>query len=631
MPTGTWRGAYSATTTYKTGDTVVPAGGGSGSPIYIGAIDNNLNHPLGTNRYWQQAPNVTWDGSSKKYYDKITVAFYAARAYILGNSTGTTVRFGPGYWPTQLKLEQLNQSLYGVSISGDGVTTSYIVDNTGDKLHATLSSPGVASGTFVTFNLNNFTVISDYQASSCGQFWGVNQPMWTNINCVSPADGADAYWVLGDAKDFGHHGFYGGTLTNVFVSGPSKPSTTALITAKLVSGSVDPASITIPNHGAGYCNTTHCYTWINFYVPGGCAIQPTGKPTITNGTIASVAMTNNGSKCVGTELDVQTATVAPIRVGVDARGASDTRFFNLTTQGPLWGVDLSVGGNNVLHGAHLTYGPFGVNIASNNVAQASELDQIQSQGFYIKGSNGVRISDTHAFSPAVGPGAAAYVFDSTASNVTIGGDAQLLSHNNTSHKWGALANGGVIDTNLALLPSHTNVIGSPPTGSGGLGTTVIQDFAYLGNLNVSRFGIANCSATGGLNGGSAAGTFGYTPAGGIRGCVNVSGTHGWEPITQTNEVVAFSPTPAFSNATSSSSITMTASITTFTLPSGVDGQGKTLTFCQDRIGSWRLNGPGNVHGLFNIGGKANRCNSQHFNYSVTQNVWLADSRGVTDE
>ena len=79
---------------------------------------------------------------------------------------------------------------------------------------------------------------------------------------------------------------------------------------------------------------------------------------------------------------------------------------------------------------------------------------------------------------------------------------------------------------------------------------------------------------------------------------------------------------------------MTANITGFTLGAGINGQEKTLTFCQDTTGGRTVGGvPSNVRGFMTIPGaqSANLCNSQHFKYYTSLSAWLADSAGVTGQ
>ena len=98
-----------------------------------------------------------------------------------------------------------------------------------------------------------------------------------------------------------------------------------------------------------------------------------------------------------------------------------------------------------------------------------------------------------------------------------------------------------------------------------------------------------------------------------------------------SETVTFSATPTFSIATRASMITLTAEITGFTLAARIDGQDKTLTFCQNATGGFSVAAPANVHGFFTAGTIANKCSSQHFTYSAARSAWLADSPGVANE
>ncbi|HEX6495380.1 MAG TPA: hypothetical protein VF018_07855 [Acidobacteriaceae bacterium] len=104
-----------------------------------------------------------------------------------------------------------------------------------------------------------------------------------------------------------------------------------------------------------------------------------------------------------------------------------------------------------------------------------------------------------------------------------------------------------------------------------------------------------------------------------------------QPTVGSSETVAFSATPTFSPSTRASMITLTANITSFTLAAGVDGQEKTLTFCQNGTGGFTVGAPANVHGFFTVGTTASKCSAQHFTYSAGQAAWLADSPGVANE
>jgi hypothetical protein len=102
-------------------------------------------------------------------------------------------------------------------------------------------------------------------------------------------------------------------------------------------------------------------------------------------------------------------------------------------------------------------------------------------------------------------------------------------------------------------------------------------------------------------------------------------------IVASSETVTFSTTPTFSAQTRSSILTLTGNVSSFTLGAGMDGQEKTLIFCQDGTGSHTVAPPSNVHGLFTIATNASKCNAQHFTYSAGQTAWLADSPGVTNQ
>lgn len=95
-------------------------------------------------------------------------------------------------------------------------------------------------------------------------------------------------------------------------------------------------------------------------------------------------------------------------------------------------------------------------------------------------------------------------------------------------------------------------------------------------------------------------------------------------------VIAFSATPAFaSGAAQSQIITLTASLTSWSLTAGVGGRGFTLVFCQNATGGFTSGTtPANVRGFGTIGTTASTCSSQHFVYSANQTAWLADSAMV---
>jgi hypothetical protein len=95
------------------------------------------------------------------------------------------------------------------------------------------------------------------------------------------------------------------------------------------------------------------------------------------------------------------------------------------------------------------------------------------------------------------------------------------------------------------------------------------------------------------------------------------------------EVVTFSATPTFSTSVSTSRIVLTASITSFTLGAGADGQQKTLCFKQG-AGPFTVTAPANVHGFFTVGTTSVDWNCQSYVYDTTDSIWLATSLGATN-
>ena len=104
-----------------------------------------------------------------------------------------------------------------------------------------------------------------------------------------------------------------------------------------------------------------------------------------------------------------------------------------------------------------------------------------------------------------------------------------------------------------------------------------------------------------------------------------------QPTLASSETVTYSATPTFSITTRSSLITLSGNVTSFALAAGLDGQEKTLTFCQNATGGYTVAAPTNVRGFFSVGTTASKCSSQHFTYAAAQSAWLADSPGVTNE
>jgi hypothetical protein len=92
-------------------------------------------------------------------------------------------------------------------------------------------------------------------------------------------------------------------------------------------------------------------------------------------------------------------------------------------------------------------------------------------------------------------------------------------------------------------------------------------------------------------------------------------------VSQTEEVVTPSATPAFSGSTASSIITLTASVTSYTIGSGLyNGQIKTITWCEGTGGFTVAGPPTTLRGAFNPFGTstaASTCSSQAYEWHGT--------------
>jgi hypothetical protein len=104
------------------------------------------------------------------------------------------------------------------------------------------------------------------------------------------------------------------------------------------------------------------------------------------------------------------------------------------------------------------------------------------------------------------------------------------------------------------------------------------------------------------------------------------------PSGASNENVAFSATPVFSVNTTSSRISLSGNITTFTLPAGSDGQQHCLLFVHDGTNTqYSVNPPANVIGFMNLGHVALKRDYQCFTYFLTDALWIANTPGVIDQ
>ena len=100
----------------------------------------------------------------------------------------------------------------------------------------------------------------------------------------------------------------------------------------------------------------------------------------------------------------------------------------------------------------------------------------------------------------------------------------------------------------------------------------------------------------------------------------------------TLETVTFSASPAFSPTTTYSRFTLTADVTSSTLPAGTDGALKTFFVCQDSAGGHLFTFPAGVFGAGVVGTTSGKCSQQIFSYSLlTGHVgWYAAGIMITN-
>ena len=121
----------------------------------------------------------------------------------------------------------------------------------------------------------------------------------------------------------------------------------------------------------------------------------------------------------------------------------------------------------------------------------------------------------------------------------------------------------------------------------------------------------------------------YSANGGSFACIGSGG--GTPSLVASMETISSSTTPVFTATTRASINTLTANVTSFTLPAGADGQEKTMIFCQNSTGGFTVAPPANVRGLGTVGATASTCSAEHFTYSVGQTAWLADGAMISNE
>ena len=125
---------------------------------------------------------------------------------------------------------------------------------------------------------------------------------------------------------------------------------------------------------------------------------------------------------------------------------------------------------------------------------------------------------------------------------------------------------------------------------------------------------------------------GMTPT----GCTVVPETNFVGGVTGPNlksgeNVVAYSATPTMSAAAQSNILTLSGSVSSFTLAAGAPGQAMTLIFCQSARGGATVAPPRNVRGLQAVGTAPSRCSTQSFVYSGNQAAWMATGPMIANE
>lgn len=97
-----------------------------------------------------------------------------------------------------------------------------------------------------------------------------------------------------------------------------------------------------------------------------------------------------------------------------------------------------------------------------------------------------------------------------------------------------------------------------------------------------------------------------------------------------SETVASSATPTFSLNYGTSYMVLTANVTTFTLPAGIDGQRHTICLKQG-AGPFTVAPPANVHGLFTVGTTNALYNCQTLLFNGANTIWLSDGPGTINQ
>lgn len=557
---------------------LVTAGGATGplqtpvalqgnGPIVVGSAGPGVSPGM----FYPETSPSSCTVATVGYTTSLNCAMALANAYATANSVGTTVQLGSNYYPFCQQLANTNAALYGTSVIGTGSRNTWLVPtcnitavNDGEALYS-----GATGGTFSTFAMKGFSIIGNADINSCGDFYAVNVPQFEDLSCEGPLAATSTHmWKFGDQAAFGTRGFFGGEIHTVTSQGTASITSLASITANLSGGSL--ASYTLNSGGAGYVTG---YATAN--LAGACSVFP-GNPTLTLTGSAISAVTPTGGAGSGcTTLYVQSYNVVPNQIGIDARGASDTRFHNSQPTGSKIGMQMDAGGNNFSFGDHPTNNAIGMIVGANNTIFGPESDTSYSIGVEFTGTGGTSLFGGNAFTPStVSPGYIAYYLASGANNMSITGVSTPCAGGTPTGFVALASNLGVINaSNVSNSPNGLNY--SETNGSCGVGGVIMAGLIINSLTFNNGFTVQSGSAA--VFNGSPFFNAGQCVGSGCQSYFDGSGTQQISsPVSTSLASVAGASTVAITQAFTT--ISGSGTINTFGLPSRFNG---TIGGCVD--------------------------------------------------
>jgi hypothetical protein len=348
-------------------------------------------------------------------------------------------------------------------------------------------------------------------------------------------------------------------------------------------------------------------------------------PTLqTTATTAALCLNGTGGSLVNTGCVSPTASAVPFS-GVT--GATNTNALLVGTGG-----SLGVSGSGTIAATTAT------NLAGGALSSFPYQSAANATAF-VAGSavNGTYVPAEVVTTSALTTPTLLNLATYLASPPAIGGTAPntgSFQANSTNTTYGLTVN-QAINTgstyNIAQFQQNGTLFIRLLAGTVGAGTSMLDIRSTSTNSVISAPGTGALflnfdHGTGGVMFGSGASTIpANISAAGVMTAVQFIQSQG-------ENVVSFSTTPVFNPAYLSNIITLTGSLTSWTLAAGNSGQSMTLTFCQNATGSFTTGStPANVRGFFTIGSTASKCSSQSLTYSANQTAWLANSTGVINQ